>query len=98
MEKLSKTTILQALNAHKAELKQFGVKKIALFGSFLHDSAGKQSDIDIYVELESPSFDTYFDLKFFLEKLLGRKVDLVTKAALKPALADIAAEALYAET
>jgi len=73
MEKLSKTTILQALNAHKAELKQFGVKKIALFGSFLHDSAGKQSDIDIYVELESPSFDTYFDLKFFLEKLLGRK-------------------------
>ncbi|WP_241481296.1 nucleotidyltransferase family protein [Methanoculleus sediminis] len=33
------------------------------------------------------SFDTYMDLKFFLEDLFGRKVDLVDRDAIKPALA-----------
>ncbi len=55
------------------------------------------SDIDILVEWEKPTFDHYFDLKFFLEDTFGWKVDLVVAEAIKPAFKDyILAEVVYA--
>ena len=44
------------------------------------------SDIDILVELEAPTFDGYMDLKFYLEDLFGRDVDLVMADSVKPRL------------
>ena len=38
------------------------------------------------MEFDRPSFDNYMDLKFYLEDLLARKVDLVMADALKPRL------------
>lgn len=47
--------------------------------------AGEQSDVDVLVDFEeSSTFDGYFGLKFYLEDLLGREVDLVTETGLRP--------------
>ncbi|PIZ38637.1 nucleotidyltransferase family protein [Candidatus Aquicultor secundus] len=73
------------LKSHKQELIKFDVKSLAIFGSVARDEAGPESDVDILVEFsKTPSFDGYMELKFFLEDLLGRSVDLVTRDALKP--------------
>ncbi len=93
---LSRETILQQLEHHAEELRRLGVRRIGLFGSYLRESPGPQSDLDFLVELRRPSFDDYMETKFFLEGLFGRKVDLVTEKALKPALRHVRDEAAYA--
>lgn len=81
-------TILSTLDRHAARLKKYGIVEIGLFGSWGHGKPRRSSDIDILVEF-SPSmttFDNFMDTKFFLEKILRKKVDLVIKSAIKPAL------------
>ncbi len=54
-------------------------------GSAARDEMGEGSDVDVLVEFEGLStFRGYFDLKDYLEALLGRTVDLVTERGLKP--------------
>jgi len=75
-----------------------GVKSLALFGSLARGEGTASSDVDILVELEPKTFDTYMDVKLFLERLLGRRVDLVLAEAVKPRLRQtIFAEAVHAE-
>ena len=77
-------TIIQFLRAHQGEIaERFSVKRIGLFGSVGRGSDRENSDIDILVELERPTFDHYMDLKFFLEEHLGRPVDLIMADTLK---------------
>jgi len=95
---LSKNEILEILRKHRDELrKRFGVKSPAVFGSVARGEAGPESDVDILVEFEGrATFDRYMGLKFFLEDLLGRRVDLVTRKALKPRLRPfVEREAIY---
>jgi len=93
----TRSTILEGLASHRDELRRLGVKSIGLFGSHLHATAGADSDIDLLVDLARPSFDDYMDVKFLLEDLFDRRVDLVTERALKPALRHVRDEAAYAE-
>ncbi|ABN57093.1 MULTISPECIES: nucleotidyltransferase family protein [Methanoculleus] len=81
--------ILGALAEHRERIRSLGVRQIGVFGSFARDEGHEESDIDILIEFEEGgrSFDTYMDLKFFLEDLFGRRVDLVDRDAIKPALA-----------
>ncbi len=63
---------------------RFAVERILLFGSIVRGTATRTSDIDILVDFRGkPDFDRFMDLKFFLEDLLQRKVDLVTRDALR---------------
>jgi uncharacterized protein len=65
--------------------RDFGVRRLCLFGSTARDEAGPESDLDLLVDFEiGPTFDSYMGLKFFLEDHLGRRVDIVTSDALKP--------------
>jgi uncharacterized protein len=57
---------------------KFGVKKIALFGSFAKRIETKKSDVDILVEFEKPIGLKFVDLAEYLEKILGRKTDILT--------------------
>jgi len=82
-----KNRIQLILQEHKNYLvEKFGVSEIALFGSYARGEESKESDIDILVDFREgcKNFDNYMDLKFYLEELLGKEVDLVIKSAVKP--------------
>ncbi|MCP4284716.1 MAG: hypothetical protein GY792_09730 [Gammaproteobacteria bacterium] len=59
---------LHLLQNHKAELlKQFGVIRLALFGSTARDAAGPGSDIDILIAFDGPATSKrYFGAQFYL--------------------------------
>ena len=63
------------------------VKSLFAFGSILTNKFNPESDIDLLVLLEADNpieyTDTYFDLKFSLEELLGKKVDLVEEKEIR---------------
>ena len=80
------STIIKTLAKNKPTLTKMGVRKIGLFGSFKRGEARHKSDIDILVVMEKPTFDSYMDVKFYLEDLFGRRVDLVMEEAIKPRL------------
>lgn len=71
--------------------KNYHVKNIGVFGSFVKNKQTQKSDIDIIVEFEKghKDFFNYMRLKYYLEDLLGRKVDLVIKDAVKPQLKEV---------
>lgn len=82
---LTKNVILTLLDQYASEIRQkFHVRRLGLFGSHARGDANPQSDIDILVEFEVPTFDAYMDLKFFLEDLFHRNIDLVMEDTLKP--------------
>jgi uncharacterized protein len=94
---MTRDEILDAIGANRARLSALGVVELALFGSHARGDAGPQSDVDFLVEFSEKSFDRYMDLKDFLEQLLGRKVDLVLKSAIKKRLRErILSEAVRA--
>jgi len=78
--------IKEILQRHKEELrKEYGVKVIGIFGSYVRGEQGDQSDLDILIELERPmGFVRFIKLENMFTRLIGIKVDLVTKKALKP--------------
>ncbi len=81
---ISKTEIINKLKELKPTLqKEYAVKSIGLFGSFSDESFTEDSDIDILVELEKPIGWKFFSLELFLENIFDRKIDLVTKNAIK---------------
>lgn len=83
-----KDTIAAKLSGHRAELEaRFGVRRLALFGSAVRGELTVTSDVDMLVEFEGrATFGRFMDLKFYLEDLLRRPVDLVTTNALRPEL------------
>ncbi len=83
---MTKAYILDFLKVHKNEIKKnYGVKKIGLFGSYARDEQREDSDIDIAVELESTnSFRSFFTLLHFLEDGLHKKIDLGIENSIKP--------------
>lgn len=94
---MSRDEILRLLSQHRSELKHAGVRRLACFGSVARGEARADSDIDFIVEFTgTPDFARYMDLKFYLEDLLGKRVDLVTHKALRPQLrAHVEREAVH---
>jgi uncharacterized protein len=90
---------LALLRQHEPVLKKrFGVAKIGIFGSFARGEERPESDIDMLVAFRKgeKTFDNFMGVKFYLEDVYSRKVDLVTEAALKPLIRDpILAEVVY---
>lgn len=66
---------------------KYHVKKIGIFGSFVCGEQKKGSDLDILVEFDTPiGFFDFIRLEDLLSRVLGEKVDLVSKKAIKPAV------------
>lgn len=86
MKKLAE--IKQTLAQHKPELERdYGVKELWVFGSYVRGQQKEQSDVDVLIEFEESSNLTLLDfsrLENYLSTLIGVKVDLVEKKALKP--------------
>jgi predicted nucleotidyltransferase len=89
--------ILNRLQEHRPTWESLGAKSLAIFGSVARDQARPNSDIDVLVVFAgSPTFDQYMELKFFLEEICGRPVDLVTVESVRPQLwPNIKREAIY---
>lgn len=82
---MKRADILSLIQKNRPKLSKFGVKSLSLFGSVARDEAKENSDIDLLVEFKGKAtFDHFMDTKFFLEDLLGRKVDLVMPQAIRP--------------
>ena len=95
---MRRAQVLAILSAHSDELRKLGVGSISVFGSVARDEARDDSDVDVLVELNRPmGLFGFFDIRKYLEELLGRRVDLATPGALHPKLRDrILAEAVRA--
>ncbi len=77
---LSKKEIVKLLGENKSIFeKQFGVKKIGLFGSYARNENNPESDIDLFVDLERHTLHDSAGLLIYLENIFGRKVELVIK-------------------
>jgi len=82
--------VIEILRRHEREIKErYGVRRIGVFGSYVRGDQKKESDIDILVEFEEPTFDNFMNLSLYLERLFGRKVDLVTIKGLSPYISSI---------
>jgi predicted nucleotidyltransferase len=79
---------MDILKKHLPEIRsRYSVKSLGLFGSYVRGEQRKRSDLDILVEFEEngkPSLFGFIELEQYLSDLLGVKVDLVMKSALKP--------------
>ncbi len=88
--------ILAVLRKHEPELRQtYGAAGIWVFGSYVRGEQSARSDIDLLVRFEPgrKTFDNYMGLKFRLEEILGRKVDLITRESIRKEIR----EQVYAE-
>jgi len=93
----TKEEILKVLEQERDTIRQYGVRRLGLFGSYARGEATEQSDLDFVVEFERKSFDGYMDLREFLEKRFNCSIDLVIADAVKPALrTPIVHQAIYA--
>ena len=76
------------LRSARGRILDLGVGRLALFGSVERNEAGPDSDVDFLVEFVpgAKSYDRFLALADLLEKLLERRVELVTTEALSPIL------------
>ena len=81
---------LNIINENRATLRdKYFVKEIGIFGSVARGEQTAASDVDVLVEFSEPvGFFAFLDLEDFLTRTFGKKVDLVTKRALKLAVKD----------
>jgi len=86
----SLSATLQTLRRHAGELRDAGIVHAAVFGSVARGDAGEASDVDVLVDL-NPAMQiglAFFGIEARLSELLGQKVDLVSRGALRPTLDD----------
>lgn len=81
-----KQQIFERISDNRIAIDALGVHRFGLFGSFVKGEQNAESDVDLLVEFKpgEKSFDSFMDLSFLLEDILGRKVDLVTHESLSP--------------
>jgi hypothetical protein len=86
MNAVSTNTFLEQLEARQADLKQFGVARVGLFGSCLRGEQRADSDVDVLVNFAPghKSLANLIDLAEYLEALFHRRVELVTPESLSP--------------
>lgn len=80
----NKDTLITLLKANSHELKSYGVLNLSIFGSFITGNLTSKSDVDLLIDFDpaKKTFDNFMDLSFFLEDLLGRKVEVITPQSL----------------
>jgi len=82
--------IKEILKKHKEEIvREYKVKQIGIFGSYVRGEQKKRSDIDILVEFNEddiPDLLKFIEMERYFKRLLRRKVDLVRKEGIRPEL------------
>ena len=88
METSNLEKIKRAISENREQLKKnYQVRYIGIFGSWVREEQREESDIDILVEFGKPiGFFKFLELEEHLSSLLGARVDLASKKALKPSI------------
>lgn len=83
---ISRQEIIERIRRLTPQLRTFGIKRLALFGSFVRNAQDAASDVDLLVEFAPgrKSFDNFTAVCELLEESLGRPVELVTTESLSP--------------
>jgi uncharacterized protein len=68
------------------QLRRHGVRRLALFGSFIRGAQHSESDVDLLVDFMpgQKTYDNLFATGELLEGALGRRVELLTRESLSP--------------
>ncbi len=82
----NKRELMERLCANHGRLRAYGVRRYGIFGSFVRDEARDDSDVDLLIELDpaAEKFRNFMELGFFLEDLLGRRVETLSPQWLSP--------------
>lgn len=80
----TRSELMMLLSKNREMIKSYGVKSLGIFGSFRKGKIHESSDVDLLVDFDpsKKNFDNFMDLSFFLEALVGRKVEIVTNQSL----------------
>ncbi len=82
----AKEQIMHTLREQRERLsRRYPIRRLALFGSWARGDAQEKSDVDILVEVDPSIGIRFVELAEELERALGRRVDLVSSRAIKPA-------------
>lgn len=83
--------VIATIRAHEGELRAMGVAHLALFGSIARGDDRPDSDVDVLIDVEPGRKFSLLDLAGVyrrLAELLEREVDVVSRKALKPRIAE----------
>ena len=81
----TKAEILEILRREKPELaRQYGLRRLALFGSYAREDQREDSDVDILVEIEPEIGLRFVELADRIEDALGVRTEVVSRRAIKP--------------
>lgn len=85
---MKRATVIEALTAHKDELRSNGVAALYLFGSTARDEAGPESDVDLFFDYDDPKFSVVelVRVKNAIEEMLGAHADVMTRDSIHPRL------------
>ena len=86
---------MRILQQEKPELvRRYGVKRLALFGSYARDDQGEDSDVDILVKVDPSIGLGFVELAERIEGALGVRAEVVSRRAIKPRYWDVIKEDL----
>lgn len=80
----NKEELIQRILDNRQTIRQYGVKQLGFFGSFVRNEAKEDSDVDFFVEFEpeKKTFDNFMSLVEILEDITKRKIELLTPQSL----------------
>ena len=86
---MNKQQIIECIRQHEADLRELGIRSLALFGSWSQGEQREDSDVDLLYQFEEgeATLDHFLDVQALLEDALGRHVDLVSAKYASPHLA-----------
>jgi predicted nucleotidyltransferase len=91
----TRAEILEILRREKPELvRRYGLKRLALFGSYAREDQREDSDVDILVEIEPTIGLRFVELADRIEDAIGIRTDVVSRRAIKPRYWEISKEEL----
>jgi len=82
----TKDELVKRLRDLDPMLRELGVNKLGIFGSFVRGNPHDSSDVDLLVEFspDKKNLSNFLDLNFLLENELQRKIEIVTRKSLSP--------------
>lgn len=80
----TKKDLFERILLNQEKIRSYGVERLGVFGSFVRDQAGEESDVDFFIhfEPERKTFKNFMRLAEVLEEITGRKIELVTPQSL----------------